>query len=101
MKKPQFHFLVCNSFRVAGDSQGVCNKKGGTSLLHYLSEQVDDRGLDAVVSGTACLNVCTAGPAMVVYPHNQWYGNLSESAIDTILDALENGEVATDYLISD
>jgi len=101
MKKPEYHFLICNSYRVSGDSQGACQKKGGASLLQYLSEQVDDRGLDAVVSGTACLNVCTKGPAMVIYPQNNWYGGLSEEAIDEILDSLESGEPVAKYLISE
>jgi len=27
MKKPAYHILVCNSYRVAGEAQGACNKK--------------------------------------------------------------------------
>ena len=53
MKKPQYHILVCNSFRVAGDAQGACNKKGASSLLQYISEEASDRGLDVAVSTTA------------------------------------------------
>ena len=59
MKKPQYHILLCNSFRIAGDAQGACNKKGASSLLQYISEEASDRGLDVAVSTTACLNVCT------------------------------------------
>jgi predicted metal-binding protein len=51
--------LVCNSYRVAGDAQGACNKKGATSMLQYISEEAADRGLDVVVTTTACLNVCS------------------------------------------
>ena len=40
------------------------------------------------------------GPVMVIYPENQWYGNVtSEDAIDEILDALEEGETAIEYLL--
>ncbi len=101
MKKPENHFFICNSYRVAGGAQGACNKKAAAGLIQYLSEQVNDRSLDAVVSSCSCLNVCTHGPAMVVYPQNFWYGNLTEDAIDEILDSLENGEAAEKYLISE
>lgn len=102
MKKPDYHILVCNSYRVAGDAQGACNKKGAVNLLQYLSEEASDRGLDVAVSTTACLNVCTQGPVMVIHPNNFWYGGIdSEDKIDEILDALEEGELCEKYSIAD
>lgn len=102
MKKPEYHLLVCNSFRVAGDAQGACNKKGASNLLQYIQEEAVDRGLDLTVTSTACLNVCEKGPVMVVHPNNYWYGEIdSEEKIDEILDALEENEAVENYLISD
>lgn len=102
MKKPEYHVLVCNSFRVAGDMQGVCNKKGSSNLLAYFNEECMDRGIDATITGTACLNVCTKGPVMVIHPNNFWYGEVdSEEKIDEILDALEEGEAYEELLISE
>lgn len=102
MKKPDFHILVCNSYRVSGAAQGFCNKSGASSLLPYIAEECDDRGLDVVVSSTACLNVCSQGPIIVVHPNNFWYGGMdSEEKIDEILDALEEGNAVEEYLITD
>ena len=101
MKKPKYHILVCNSYRVAGDAQGACNKKGGAGFIQYIMEGAADRSLDAAVSSTGCLNVCAQGPVMVVHPNNFWYGNISEDAIDEILDALENDELVAKYSIAD
>jgi (2Fe-2S) ferredoxin len=89
MKKPTYHFFLCNSFRANGEPQGVCNRKGAPDLLQYLQNEVADRGLDAIVSTTSCLNVCEHGPIMVVYPNELWYHELTEQKIDEILDALE------------
>lgn len=101
MKKPTYHILVCNSFRVAGDAQGACNKKGATGLIQYITEEATDRGLDVAVSSTGCLNVCAEGPVIVIHPNNLWYGKVeNEAAIDEILDALEDGEACEKYLIS-
>ena len=70
MQKPQYHFFLCNSFRVNGEPQGVCNKKGAADLLQYLQSEIADRGIDAIVSTTSCLNVCEKGPILVVYPND-------------------------------
>lgn len=102
MKKPAFHILVCNSYRIAGDAQGACNRKGAQSMIQYFTENAADRGLDVVVSATGCLNVCAQGPVVVVHPQNLWYGGITtEEQMDEILDAMEAGEVATQYLIAD
>jgi (2Fe-2S) ferredoxin len=102
MKKPEYLILLCNSYRVAGDAQGACNKKGATDLLQYVTEEAADRGLDVAVSTTACLNVCAQGPVLVIQPNNQWYGGVdSEEKIDEILDALEEGGIVEELSIAD
>lgn len=100
MKKPTYHILVCNSFRMAGAPQGVCRTKGSGGLMQALEEEILDRGLDAIITSTGCLKVCDRGPAMVVYPQNYWYGNVNEEAIGEILDALEAGGPCEKHLIA-
>lgn len=92
--------LVCNSYRVAGDAQGFCNKQGASSFVQYISEECSDRGLDVVVTTTACLSVCSQGPVMVIQPNNYWYGGVDKDKIDEILDALEEGKAVEEYLIA-
>jgi (2Fe-2S) ferredoxin len=102
MQKPKHHIFVCGSFRANGGPQGVCNKKNSLQLLQYLEQELADRGLpDVIVSSTGCLKVCDRGPAMVVYPENWWYGGIeSESILDEIIDALEEGRPADNYMIA-
>lgn len=87
---------------MSGEPQGVCHKKGSLNLLQYLESELSDRGLaDVVVSSTGCLKVCDRGPAMVVYPENWWYGKVeTESAIDEIIDSIEEGKPAEKYVIA-
>jgi (2Fe-2S) ferredoxin len=92
MQKPQYHFFLCNSFRVNGDPQGSCNRKGSSRLLQCLQEEITDRGIDAIVSTTSCLNVCEKGPVLVIYPQAWWYHKLTEGKIAEILDALEQDQ---------
>lgn len=100
MKKPQYHFFLCNSFRANGEPKGVCNKKGAAGLLQYLQDEVADRGIDAIVSTTSCLNVCEKGPILVVYPNALWYYEITEQKLDEILDALEEGATAPSLLMA-
>jgi (2Fe-2S) ferredoxin len=99
MKKPDIHIFVCNSFRLSGEPQGVCNKKGAVNFLQFIEEGILDRGLNAMISSTGCLKVCDRGPAMVVYPQGWWYGDLNEDKIDEILDALAEGNPVQEYLL--
>lgn len=102
MEKPKYHIFVCASFRVSGEPQGACFKKGSVSLLQYLQEGLSDRDMnDTAVSITGCLKVCDRGPAMVVYPQDHWYGKVeNKEAIDEILDALSQGKAVEKYLIA-
>lgn len=101
MEKPTHHILVCASFRPNGDPKGKCHRKDSLDFLPYIENEIIDRGMeDVIVSSTCCLKLCDQGPVLVVYPENSWYGGVdSEEAIDDILDAIEDGEKATDYLL--
>lgn len=101
MEKPKHHIFVCASFRANGEPQGACHKKGSMGLLPYLESELADRDMNQVsVSSTGCLKACDRGPILVVYPENYWYGKVeSQSAVDEILDALEEGRAAEAYLL--
>jgi len=99
MEKPKHHILLCASFRAAGEAKGVCHRKESSALIGYLQSELADRDMtDVVVSTTGCLNLCERGPVMMVYPEAHWYGEVSESRIDDILDALEDGKPADGLL---
>lgn len=97
--KPDHHILVCMSFR-GTEAKGKCVKLGAQSLLQYTESEVADRGLNAFVSSTGCLQFCDEGPIVVVYPEGWWYkGVKGEDEIDEILDALEEGEPYEELLM--
>jgi (2Fe-2S) ferredoxin len=98
MDQPQYHIFVCNSFRLAGDPQGICNRKDAVNLLQTLENEVVDRGLDAMISSTGCLKQCEKGPVLVVYPPGWWYGEVDEDKLDAILDALEEDQPVAELL---
>jgi (2Fe-2S) ferredoxin len=100
MDKPKHHIFVCASFRADGELKGMCHKKGSIGFLPYIENEILDRGLDAQVTSTGCMKACDYGPVMIIYPDGHWYGKIeNETAVDEILDALEDGETAESYLI--
>lgn len=99
MEKPDYHILVCASFR-GTEAKGVCHQKGALELLPYIESEIADRGLDALVSSTSCLKACDHGPVLIVYPSGDWYGKVGEEGVDAILDALEKGIQAEEHLIT-
>ncbi len=99
MALPEKQILVCQSFRVKGDPKGICYKQTD-GFLQYIEEEILDRGLDMQVIATGCLKQCESGPVMVVQPDNWWFKGIdSEEAIDAVLDGVEDGEPAAEYLI--
>ena len=99
MQKPQYHLFLCSSYRASGEPKGVCYKKGA-DLLQYIQTEVGDRGIDAIISTTSCLNGCENGPVLVVYPQGWWYHELDEAKIDSILDALEQNAPVEELLMA-
>lgn len=98
MARPEKMIICCQSFRAAGEPKGVCHKQTD-GFLQYIEEEILDRGMDALVVATSCLKQCEQGPIMVIQPDNVWYKGVdSEEAIDEILDALEDGEPAAEYI---
>lgn len=101
MPKPECHILVCNSYRVSGQPQGICNKKGAAELLQMVEEGLLERGISGLVTGTGCLKACDEGPVIVVYPQGWWYKKVDEDSLEEILDALEEGQSVEEYLLYD
>jgi (2Fe-2S) ferredoxin len=99
MQKPDYHILVCASFR-GTEAKGKCIKKDSLQLVAHLEEELSDRGMNAMVSSTGCLKLCEEGPVLVVYPQGYWYRKVDDSGvIDEILDALEEGKPVEGYLL--
>ncbi|CAN2039287.1 Ferredoxin [Candidatus Magnetomoraceae bacterium gMMP-15] len=102
MLRPDYHIFVCASFR-GTKVKGKCHKRDSMNLIPYIQEECTDRGLNAMVTSTGCMNLCDEGPIVIIYPQNYWYQNVEgEEDIDIILDALEDGSSPVEqYLVSE
>ena len=89
------HVIFCRGPR--------CTAAGADQLSTHLRERLkaykltdDDRVL---VAQSGCLYPCNHGPLMAVYPAGVWYGDLTEVAIDRIVqEHFVEGQVVEEYV---
>ena len=79
------HIFVCTNARETGDPKGDCKSKGSEAIRAYLKDELAKRGMKSRMRANAagCLDQCSKGIAVVVYPEQVWY------SVKTVEDAKE------------
>ncbi len=88
------HVFVCENRRPAGDPRGSCGAKGSEAIRAALKAELERRGLKGEVraNSAGCLDACAAGPTIVVYPEDVWYGAVRVEDVPEIVEShLVNG----------
>jgi len=94
----QRHVFFCCNQRDPSDARGCCNAKGATRVRDYAKARVKELGLAGPgkvrVNQAGCLDRCSEGPVIVVYPEGVWYTYVDEQDVDEIIqEHLVNGRV--------
>lgn len=92
----QHHLFICTHQREAGET--CCANHPAQTLLAYAKEQLKIHQLDGPakcrVNKSGCMNRCSKGPIMVVYPEGVWYRYQNKDDIDEIIrEHLQAGRV--------
>jgi (2Fe-2S) ferredoxin len=89
------HVFTCTNRRPDGSPRGCCATKQGDEVRLELKKQLDAQGVSGVRSNVAgCLDACEVGVAMVVYPDNVWYQQVTKADVAEIVDShLKRGQV--------
>jgi (2Fe-2S) ferredoxin len=82
------HVFVCLNERPADSPKGDCTRKGSPALLKAFKEALRRRGLDEEIRANkaGCLDNCANGCSVVVYPEGVWYGHVTESDVEEIVE---------------
>ena len=82
------HVFVCTNRRPEGSPRGCCAAKGADDVRDRLKAAVKDRRLAVKirVNAAGCLDFCEQGVTVCVYPENVWYGGVTTSDVDEIVD---------------
>jgi (2Fe-2S) ferredoxin len=102
MAAPHFekHVFICTNRREAGDPKGSCAEKGSDDVRDAFKRILHERGLKGRVRANAagCLDQCSRGAAVVVYPEQIWYGGVKVEDVQEIVDQHLVGGVPVDRL---
>jgi len=84
----KYHVFFCTNQRESGVQ--CCESCGASKLRAYAKKRIKDlelNGQGSVRINTAgCLDRCSEGPVMVVYPEDTWYTYVDEEDIDEIIE---------------
>jgi (2Fe-2S) ferredoxin len=95
----KYHCIVCTGGKLAGETKGMCHKRGSPALVRKLTEEIEERELSGVmVSAVTCFGICDKGPVAVVYPEGVWYGGLSGDSIERIAEEHLEGGIPVEAL---
>ncbi len=88
MPKRQRYVFLCVNERPPGNPKGCC--------LHGGADQVRDRFAELIkrdnlreqirVIRTSCLDNCSKGPTVVVYPDDVWYQGVQAADVEEIIE---------------
>ena len=84
----RLHVFVCENQRPADDPRGSCGARGSAAVRQAFKAELARRGLKGEVRANAagCLDACSLGPAVVVYPEGVWYGHVRPEDVPEIVE---------------
>jgi len=102
MSEPHYerHVFICVNRREPGNPKGSCAEKGADEVRDEFKRLLHERGLKGRIRANAagCLDQCSRGVSVVVYPEQIWYGGVKVGDVCQIIDEHLIGGVPVDRL---
>jgi (2Fe-2S) ferredoxin len=98
----QRHVFICVNKRPPENPKGCCADKGGEEVRERFKIELDKRGLKGAMRANAagCLDMCSFGVTVVVYPEGVWYGRVKPDDVTEIIEShLIGGQVVERLLL--
>jgi (2Fe-2S) ferredoxin len=80
------HIFICANQKTEGKK--CCGEAKGMELVEKFREALKAKGLQTSVRAqrAGCLDACSFGPSMVIYPEGTYYGNVSIDDVERIIE---------------
>lgn len=95
------YLFVCTNTRPVGTPKGSCGTRDAAAIHAAIKSEIAVRGMGNVevrACTSSCLDVCWAGPAVLVSPDDVVLGRVTLADVPSIVDALR-GDIATHRLV--
>lgn len=92
----KYHVFFCTNQRE--DGARCCGASGGQAMRDYAKMKIKALDLNGEgkcrINSAGCMDRCSEGPVLVVYPEGTWYTFVDEQDIDEIIEQhLQHGQV--------
>jgi (2Fe-2S) ferredoxin len=91
MAEPHYekHVFVCTNRRDPDNPKGSCAEKGSEAVRDEFKRILHERGLKGRMRANAagCLDQCSRGVSVVVYPEQVWYGGVRPEDVAEIVES--------------
>ncbi|HEY5090855.1 MAG TPA: (2Fe-2S) ferredoxin domain-containing protein [Polyangia bacterium] len=102
MAEPHFerHVFICVNRREPGNPKGSCAEKGSEAVRDEFKRLLHERGIKGRIRANAagCLDQCSRGVSVVVYPEQVWYGRVAVGDVSEIVERHIFGGVPVERL---
>ena len=102
MAEPHYerHVFVCTNRRDPGNPKGCCADKGADAVRDEFKRLLHEKGLKGKIRANAagCLDQCSRGVSVVVYPEQVWYGGVKAEDVAEIVERHLMGGVPVERL---
>lgn len=91
------HIFICANQKATGKT--CCGEERGMELVNKFREVLKSKGLQGKVRAqrSGCIDACSNGPALVIYPEGTYYGHVSLKDVERIVEEhVENNRVVSD-----
>ena len=92
----KYHVFFCTNQRE--DGKQCCENCNATEIRDYAKQRVKQLGLNGPdqvrINSAGCLDRCSLGPVLVIYPEAIWYTYVDREDVDEIIsEHLQNGRI--------
>ncbi len=89
MPKFDKHIFICVNQRPSSEPRGSCDPSGTAELPRLFKVSLVKHGVNALVRANkcGCLDQCSQGPTVVVYPEAILYGHVTPADVDEIIES--------------
>ena len=85
----EYHVFICTNQREEGKS--CCAQASAEKIRVYAKNKLKQLGVHGRgqirINNAGCLDRCSEGPVLVIYPQETWYTYIDEQDIDEIIES--------------